>query len=174
MSEPQKQPYHIDPLAKVHPTVIPGEGTMIWAFASVHAGVKLGAFVGVGEHVYIGGGTIIGDRTRISQGVHITDHMTIGAGVFIGPQAVFTNDKHPRANNPQYKRESPTVEDDVSIGAGAIILPGVRLGQGCRIGAGAVVTHDVAPYRTVVGNPAHLLHRRDPAAEWAEVQALGE
>jgi len=149
----------IDPLAKVHPSVTVPENTSVWAFASVHAGVTLGEFVGVGEHVYIGGHTRIGDRTRISQGVHITDHMTVGERVFIGPHVVFSNDKHPRANNPHYVLSSPVVEDDVAIGINATILPGVRLGRGCVVGAGAVVTRDVPPYVTVIGNPAKEIAR---------------
>ena len=144
----------IDPHAKVHPSVNMGKDTVVWAFASVHAGVVLGDFVSVGEHVYIGEGTFVGNHTRISQGVHITDHMIVGERVFIGPHVVFSNDKYPVANNPSFKRECPLVEDDVSIGINATILPGVRLGQGCTVGAGAVVTRDVSPYTTVYGNPA--------------------
>jgi len=149
----------IDPLAKVHPSVTVPESTAVWAFASVHAGVRLGEFVGVGEHTYIGVNTIIGDRTRISQGCHITDHMTIGERVFLGPHVVFANDMYPRANNPSYVLSCPIVEDDVSIGINATILPGVRLGHGCTVGAGAVVTRDVLPYTTVVGNPAKEVRR---------------
>jgi len=144
----------IDPLAKVHDSVHVPKTTKVWAFASVHAGVHLGEFVGVGEHTYIGINTIIGDRTRINQGCHITDHMVVGENVFIGPHVVFTNDKHPKANNPDYRRDSPVVGDDVSIGAAAVILPGVGLGRGCVVGAGAVVTKNVEPYTTVYGNPA--------------------
>jgi UDP-2-acetamido-3-amino-2,3-dideoxy-glucuronate N-acetyltransferase len=155
-----KQVPYIDSLAKVDQSVEIGECTKIWAFASVHAGVKLGKFVGVGEHTYIGIGAIVGDRTRIGQGVYITDHMTIGNDVFIAPHVVFANDKHPVANNPNYKRESPIVEDDVSIGTNATIMPGVRLGRGCIVGAGAVVTHSVPPYIIARGNPARFYDNR--------------
>ena len=149
----------IDPLAKVHGTVAVPKTTKVWAFATVHAGVRLNEFVSVGEHVYIGEDTTVGEKTRIGQGAHITDHMTIGERVFIGPHAAFSNDKHPYVNNPDYRRESPIVEDDVSIGINATILPGVRLGRGCVVGAGAVVTKDVLPYTTVYGNPAKEARR---------------
>lgn len=149
----------IDPLAKVHGTVAVPKTTKVWAFASVHASVKLGECVGIGEHTYIGEGTTIGNGTRISQGCHITDHMTIGERVFIGPHVVFSNDKHPRANNPAYRRDSPVVQDDVSIGINATILPGVILERGCVIGAGAVVTHSVPPYAIFFGNPAKEMKR---------------
>lgn len=144
----------IDRLAIVHPTVTIGKETAVWAFASVHSGVKIGNMVSIGEHVYVGGGTIIGDRTRIGQGAYIVDHMIIGENVFIAPHVVFCNDRHPRPFNPDFKRESPSVENDVSVGVNATILPGVVLGQGCIVGAGAVVTESVKPYTTVVGNPA--------------------
>jgi acetyltransferase-like isoleucine patch superfamily enzyme len=151
--------YTIDPLAKVARSVQIGNGSAIWAFASVHGGVIIGEMVGVGEHTYIGRDTRIGDRTRISQGVHITDHMLIGENVFIAPHVVFANDKHPKANNPNYKLNAPVVEDNVSIGTNATIMPGVRLGKGCIVGAGAVVVKDVAPYVIVVGNPAKELNK---------------
>ncbi len=149
----------VDERAKVHPTVVIGNSTAVWAFASVHDGVVLGRAVGVGEHTYIGRNTRIGDGTRISQGCHITDNMVVGERCFFGPHVVFSNDKHPRANNPHYKRESPIVEDDVSIGINATILPGVRLGRGCTVGAGAVVIKDVKPFSVVVGNPAKELRK---------------
>lgn len=149
----------IDPYAKVGKTVRLGKDAVIWAFASVHEGVIIGDFASVGEHTYIGRNATIGARTRINQGCHITDHMIIGDNVFIGPHVVFTNDKNPIANNPHYKRECPVVENDVSIGANATILPGVILGEGCKIGAGAVVTKDVRPFTTVVGNPAREVKR---------------
>ena len=149
----------IDPLAKVHISVYVPPTTYVWAFASVHAGVILGEHVSIGEHVYIGIGTHIGDHTRISQGAHITDHMTIGERVFISPHVVFCNDRHPTVNNPSFKRDSPCVDNDVSIGTNTTILPGVILGRGCIVGAGAVVTKNVEPYTTVYGNPAKEARR---------------
>jgi len=149
----------IDPLAKVHGTVAVPRTTKVWAFASIHAGVRLGEFVSIGESVYIGIDTHIGDHTRIGQGAHITDHMTIGERVFISPHVVFCNDRHPVVNNPAFKRDVPCVDDDVSIGTNATILPGVILGRGCIVGAGAVVTKSVEPYTTVYGNPAKEARR---------------
>jgi len=149
----------IDQLVKIHPTAYVPDNTNVWAFATIHAGVRLGMYVSVGEHVYIGEDTEIGHRTRIGQGAHITDHMRIGENVFIGPHVVFANDKHPRVNNPNFKREPPIVEDDVSIGTCAIILPGVRLRRGCIIGAGAIVTKDVSEYATAYGVPAKEVTR---------------
>jgi len=158
----------IDKLAIVHPSAVIGKETVVWAFASIHAGAKLGDMISIGEHAYIGSGSIIGNRTRIGQGAHITDHMIIGDNVFIAPHVIFCNDRRPRPFNPNYKRESPQVEDDVSIGVNATILPGVLLGRGCIIGAGAVVTKNVLPYTTVYGNPAQEQKKKSYEQLWEE------
>ena len=158
MSTEPREPF-VAERAKVHDSVVLGPGTMVWDFSTLHMGVVLGVNVGIGEHVYVGRYAKIGNGTRISQGSHITDRMTIGENCFFGPHVVTCNDRYPKAHNPNYKVEPPIAEDEVSVGAGAVILPGVRLGRGCRIGAGAVVTRDVPPYTTVVGNPAKPIKR---------------
>jgi len=140
--------------ADIHPTVKLGQGTVVWSYAVLCAGVKTGENCSVGSTVYIGRNTTLGDGVRINGGCHLTDRMTVGNNVFFGPNVTTMNDRYPRAGNPFYKIEPPIIEDDVSVGAGATILPGVRLGQGCTIGAGAVVTKDVAPWTTVMGCPA--------------------
>lgn len=149
----------VAPSAIVRESVVLGEGTAVWAHATIHHGVRLGAYCSVGELTYIGRDTTVGDRTRIGAQCHVTDRMVIGERVFIGPMVTFSNDRHPMVNNPRFKPEPPIVEDDVSIGINATILPGVRLGQGCTVGAGAVVTKDVEPYTTVVGCPARPVQR---------------
>lgn len=113
----------------------------------------------IGSNVYVGMHTVMGENVRIQHGAFLVRRMKIGDRVFIGPNATFTDDRHPVVNNPRYRPEPPVLEDDVNVGANATILPGVRLGKGCTVGAGAVVTRDVAPYTTVVGNPARRLER---------------
>ena len=138
-----------------------GKGSIIWRFATICAGVKIGEQCAIGSSVYIGRGTQIGDRTRIQDGSHVTDRMVIGHDVFLAPHVITTNDRHPKAMNPSYKVEPPTFENGCAVGAGAVILPGVRVGEGAVVGAGAVVTKDVLPYTTVVGNPARILVKRE-------------
>lgn len=110
----------------------------------------------VGEHARIHSHVWIGDKVRIGHTVSIQafafipNGVTIHDGVFIGPHVCFTNDPHP----PSIQWKETIVESRVSIGANATILPGVRLGEGCKIGAGAVVTKDVPAGETWVGNPA--------------------
>lgn len=160
----------VAPSAIVRESVKLGQGCAVWAHATIHHDVRLGDHCSVGELTYIGRGTVIGARTRIGANCHVTDHMVIGDGVFIAPMVSFANDRHPVVNNPRFIRESPYVEDDVVIGIGATILPGVRLGRGCVVGQGAVVTKDVAPYTTVVGVPARPVTR--PVAMRTLAEAL--
>ena len=137
-----------------------GPQTRVWAFARIFGGVSTGARCNLGTGAYVGEGTALGDDVRIGDGAHVTDHMRVGSRVFIAPHVIFCNDRHPVVNNHDYQLESPVVEDDVSIGVNATILPGVRLGKGCIVGAGAVVVRDVPPGVTVVGNPARELPKR--------------
>ena len=108
--------------------------------------------------VWIGGQ--MGDNCMIEAFVFLPDWVVLGNNVFVGPHACFTNDKRP----PSYGKywEHTVVEDDVSVGAGAVILPGVILGKGCVIGAGAVVTKDVPAGEVWVGNPASKLDKSAP------------
>lgn len=105
------------------------------------------------SHVWIGRNAEVGINALIQAFVFIPDGVIIQNNVFIGPHACFCNDKKPPSNT----WLATVVEDDVSIGANATILPGIRLGKGCVIGAGAVVTKEVPPGETWVGNPARKL-----------------
>ena len=84
--------------------------------------------------------------------------MVIGNNVFIGPNVTFTNDKKPRVSG-DWTLLDTIIEDDVSIGAGSIILPGIKIGKGSMIGAGSVVTKDVPPNTVVAGNPARPIRK---------------
>lgn len=145
----------IHPTAIVDPTAQIGQGTNIWAYAVIEPGVVIGKACVIGTHTFVGVHAVIGDRVRIMGQCYIPTQITIGHDVFIGPQAVFTGDKYPEVNKPGHIEDPVVIEDGVSVGAHATILPGVRLGNGCMIGAGAVVTHDVESGERVVGNPAH-------------------
>ena len=122
-------------------------------------GCELGENVFVGPFVEIQRDSSVGRDSRVQSHTFICEGIHIGERVFVGHGVIFINDRHPRANNPDWKLEETFVEDDVSIGSGAIIMCGLRLGAGCRIGCGAVVTHDVAPGESVVGVPARTFGR---------------
>lgn len=125
--------------ADVHPAAKIGPGTRIEAFAYVEGDVQIGAGCVVKPHAFIPDGTRIGDR------------------VFVGPGAVICNDRRPVANNTSFVLESVWIDDDASIGAGAVLLPGVTIGHKATVGAGSVVTKDVPAGARVAGNPALVL-----------------
>jgi acetyltransferase-like isoleucine patch superfamily enzyme len=122
---------------------------------------RIGNHTKIKHFVEIQGDVIIGQFCKIESYVFIPEGTRIGNYVFVGPGVIFTNDKNPRATG-AWKMAPVTVQDNVIVGANATILPGVVLGEGCRVGAGAVVTRPVEPRTTVVGNPA----RQHP---WEEI-----
>ena len=115
-----------------------GAGTRVGPFVELQRDTVIGRDVNFQHHSYAATGTVIGDR------------------VFVGPGVGFTNDDYPTLFGPHHL-SPPVVENDVSIGANAVINPGVRIGEGSMIGAGAVVTKDVPPWSIVVGIPARVV-----------------
>lgn len=126
--------------------------------ALVREDTTIGDSVIVGTDTVIDGTTEIGSHVSLQTGVYVPTDTTIGSNVFVGPRAVMTNDPYPvRQDEPL---EGPTLEDGVSIGANATILPGVRVGAGSFVAAGATVTEDVPPHSLALGTPAR--HRDLP------------
>lgn len=142
--------------AVVGDNVTVGARSKVWHFANVEDGVTIGDDCAVGSHTYVGRDTRIGNGVRIQSFVSICRGAILEDRVFISPHVQITDDKHPRAGNPGYKAEPPVLREGCSIGAGAIIMPGVEIGAGATVGAGAVVTHDVPAAGTVMGVPARL------------------
>lgn len=114
---------------------------------------KIGEDCVIHSHVWIGDDVFIGNRCKIQAFAFIPNGVCISNDVFIGPHVCFTNDKNP----PNGDFKQTMVEDDVAIGANATILPGVHIGRGAKIGAGAVVTKSVPAGEVWVGNPAKPL-----------------
>nr|WP_315463757.1 acyltransferase [uncultured Rhodoferax sp.] len=134
-----------------------GRGTHIWQFVVVLAGARIGEDCNVCSHCFIENDVIVGDRVTIKSGVQLWDGLRVGDDVFIGPNATFTNDKHPRSRNADFVKLTTVIEKGASIGAGAVLLPGIRIGANAMVAAGAVVTRDVPANTWVVGNPARVV-----------------
>lgn len=147
--------FFVHALADVQSTTI-GHATRIWQFAVVLKGAAIGARCNVCAHTFIENDVIVGNDVTIKSGVYLWDGIELADGVFVGPNATFTNDAFPRSK--QHKPFPRTVvETGASIGANATILPGIRIGEGAMIGAGAVVTKNVPAHALVVGNPARIV-----------------
>jgi acetyltransferase-like isoleucine patch superfamily enzyme len=157
-----ERPVRIHPTAEVAASAQIGPGTSIWNQAQVREGARIGAGCVIGKNVYVDQDVVIGDRVKIQNNVSLYHGVTVEDGVFIGPHACFTNDLVPRAVNPDGSAKTDAdwavvpslVRAGASIGANATILAGVTIGRWALVGAGSVVTHDVADHELVVGNPA--------------------
>jgi UDP-2-acetamido-3-amino-2,3-dideoxy-glucuronate N-acetyltransferase len=133
-----------------------GPRTRIWAFAHVMAGAVVGADCNVGDHAFIESGAIVGNGVTVKNNVLIWDRVTIEDDVFLGPNAVFTNDRNPRAAVKKGSEDLvPTrVRKGATVGANATVVCGVTIGENAFVGAGALVSSDVPAFALVVGNPA--------------------
>jgi len=149
----------IHPLAFVESSEI-GEGTLIWQFAVVLEGARIGRDCNLNAHTFVEGGAVLGDRVTLKSGVYVWDGVVLEDDVFCGPNATFTNDKRPKSRVRPDSFSATLVKRGASIGAGAVLLPGVTVGEHALVGAGAVVTHNVEAGATVVGNPARPLLTR--------------
>ena len=155
-------PFYVHPTAEVSPDAHVGDGTRIWRQAHVREHACIGESCNIGKGVYIDAHVRIGSNVKIQNQVSIFEGVTVEDGVFIGPHVCFTNDLLPRAITPDGKLKSaddweitPTrVKYGASIGAGAVIVCGITIGEFALVGAGSVVTRDVPPHMLVFGNPA--------------------
>ena len=154
------------PSAIVDPTAtFADDFTRVWHHSVILQHVQIGRSCSIGSRAEIGRGSIIGDRSRISAGVFLPPNSLVGAGVFIGPNATFTDDLYPvvpKPGDPPYAALPPIIGDGASIGAGAIVLPGVKIGREARIAAGAVVTKDVPAQMMVKGMPGREMLTPEP------------
>ncbi len=166
-SHPAKNaaPAVIHATAHVHETATIGAGTSIWHEAQVRERAVIGEECILGKSAYVDRDVHVGNRVKIQNRASLYHGVTIEDGVFIGPHVVFANDRMPRAINPDgtlkgeddWTASPTTVHYGASIGAGSVILPGLRIGRYALVGAGSTVTHDVHDHALVAGNPARLM-----------------
>jgi UDP-2-acetamido-3-amino-2,3-dideoxy-glucuronate N-acetyltransferase len=140
-----------------------GEGVVVYSFTNLY-GCRIGDETRIGPFVEIQGGAVIGARCKVQSHAFVCEGVTVEDEVFVGHGVLFINDKRPRASrddgtlqtDEDWELLETVVERGASLGSGAVILGGVRIGAGAMVGAGAVVTKDVGPGETVVGSPAHV------------------
>jgi acetyltransferase-like isoleucine patch superfamily enzyme len=118
-----------------------GEGTIVYDQVNLYK-CKIGINCKIDSFVYIEEGVIIGNSCKVRAFTFIPSGVTIGSDVFIGPRVTFTNDRYPKIKG-VFNLELTIVEDNVSIGAGSVILPGITIGEGSLIAAGSVVTKSI-------------------------------
>lgn len=156
--------YRVQETAQVHESAKVGDGSSVWELAQIREDATLGENCVVGRGAYVGTGVRIGDNVKIQNYALVYEPATLADGVFVGPAAVFTNDRSPRAvaADGTAKRASDweavgvDVAEGASIGARAVCVAPVRIGRWAMVAAGAVVTKNVPDFALVMGVPARL------------------
>jgi len=139
------------------------EGGKIWDNSQILKGAEIGKNCTIGHNCFISSKAKLGEGVKIESNTDVWDYVTLEDWTFVGPSAVFTNDKNPRAKYPkskypQYGKWLPTlVKTGATIGANATIVCGNTIGKWTMIGAGAVVANDVPDYAIMVGVPAKII-----------------
>jgi acetyltransferase-like isoleucine patch superfamily enzyme len=146
--------YFVHPTAVVEDDAVIGYETSIWHFAHVRRGASIGERSTLGKDVCVDAGVQIGNECKIQNGVSIYAGVTLDDEVFVGPHVAFTNDRWPRAVSPSWEIEKTHLGRGSSVGANATIVCGTDIGSYAMVAAGSVVTHDVANFELVMGNPA--------------------
>ncbi|MGB7448315.1 MAG: acyltransferase [Ornithinimicrobium sp.] len=153
---------HVLPGAEVDPTARVGDGSTVWHLAQVRENAVIGAECVIARGAYIGPGVRLGRGCKVQNYALVYDPADLADGVFVGPGAVLTNDAYPRAIQPDgrprtaadWRAVGVAVGRGASIGARAVCVAPVRIGEWATVAAGAVVTSDVPDYGLVVGVPA--------------------
>ena len=129
--------------------------TRVWHWVHVCGGARIGERCSLGQNVFVGNRAVLGNNVRVQNNVSIYDDVTLEDDVFCGPSMVFTNVINPSSHVPRKDEYRKTlVKRGASIGANATVVCGVTIGEYAFVGAGAVVSRDVAPYALVTGVPA--------------------
>lgn len=134
-----------------------GEDTRIWHHCHIRTGARIGNGCVLGKNVFVDSAAALGNGVKVQNNVSVYSGVTLEDDVFVGPSAVFTNDLHPRAANPDWEITNTTVRRGASIGANATIICGNDIGSHAMVGSGAVVTSPVEDHALVVGNPARVI-----------------
>lgn len=147
----------VHPLADCQATHI-GPDSKVWQFSVVLPGAVIGANCNVNSHCFIENDVVLGDNVTIKCGNYLWDGLTLEDNVFVGPNVTFANDRYPRSKQYPEAFVRTVVKKGASIGAAAVILPGVTIGEGAMVGAGALVAKDVPAHSVVRGDYARNVY----------------
>jgi UDP-2-acetamido-3-amino-2,3-dideoxy-glucuronate N-acetyltransferase len=148
------QEYTAHASACIDPGCEIGAGTRIWHFSHIMGGARLGRNCSVGQNVFIADGVTIGDNVKIQNNVSLYTGVILEDDVFCGPSMVFTNVVNPRSHvSRKHEYKQTLVRKGATLGANSTIVCGRTIGRYAFVGAGAVITHDVADHALVVGVP---------------------
>lgn len=161
----------VHPLAIVAADVLLSSDVTVWQGTSIREGARVGSGTSIGQYAYVGPGVTIGTNCKIQNGAYLYEPCSIADAVFVGPRVVFTNDRVPRAVKPDGQPKSALdwepvgvlVKHGASIGAGAVCVAPIVVGEWAMVAAGAVVTHDVPDFALVAGVPARRIGWVGPA-----------
>lgn len=148
----------------IHESATVDAEALIWDFVRILSHVTIKHDVSIGGGTEIGRGSVIEQGARIGANCFLPAYTKVGEYAFVGPGVTCTDDRHPKVampGDPPYIAEPPVIEEFANIGAGVILLPGVRIGHHALVGAGSVVTKDVPPHTLWRGEPARQVDPSD-------------
>lgn len=143
----------IHPSADVQTKTI-GENSVVWQFTVILKGAVIGSNCNINCHVFIENDVTIGNNVTVKSGNYLWDGLTVRDNVFIGPNVTFINDKTPRSKQYPSAFSKTLIQQNASVGGGAVVLCGVTIGEYAMIGAGSLVTKNVPARALVYGSPA--------------------
>ena len=132
------------------------DGTKVWHFVHVRENAEIGRKCVLGDFVYVGEGVKIGNGVKLENQATVYDGVKIEDKVFVGLHVTFINDPYPRSFSTNWKIVPTLVRKGAPIGAGAVVVCGVTIGEYALIGAGSVVTEDIPSHVVAYGNPAEV------------------
>ena len=168
-------------LMKIHPTAIIDKGanvglnTYVWHWVHVCSSAKIGDNCSLGQNVFIGDKVILGNNVKVQNNVSIYEGVKLEDDVFCGPSMVFTNVYNPRsAITRKHEYRKTLVKKGATLGANCTIICGVEIGMYAFVGAGAVITNNVADYAMMVGVPAKQIGWMSEYGERLELPLVGK